>query len=78
MPAIYCTDLDSAFYVHTFLIAPTGSIGYRMCPHCGEQFLQERSNQDYCIPAHREAHRVARWRDKQKGKSSNTEQDGEK
>lgn len=65
-PAIYCADLDSAYYVHTFLIAPTGSIGYRVCPHCGDQFFQDRTNQDYCRPAHREAHRVARWRNNQR------------
>jgi hypothetical protein len=65
-PAIYCTDIKTAFYIHQFFIAPTGGIGYRICPHCGEQFLQDRANQDYCCPAHREAHRVARWRVQQK------------
>jgi hypothetical protein len=61
-PAIYCKNIETALYVHTFFIAPTGEIGFRICPYCTEQFFQDRPNQDYCRPAHREAHRVARWR----------------
>lgn len=62
VPAIYCDCPMAALYVHTFLIAPAGDVGYRDCPKCGEPFQQKRADQDYCTPAHREAHRVARWR----------------
>jgi hypothetical protein len=65
-PAIYCKNVETALYVHTFFIGPTGDVGFRICPHCKEQFFQNRPNQDYCRPAHREAHRVARWRGKKK------------
>jgi hypothetical protein len=72
IPAIFCAGLNrdhamkTALYVHTFLIAPTGELGFRVCPYCTESFFQDRPNQDYCQPAHREAHRVkrARWRKK--------------
>jgi hypothetical protein len=63
-PAIYCNNIETALYIHNFFIAPTGELGWRVCPYCTEQFFQDRTNQDYCVPAHREAHRVARWRNK--------------
>jgi hypothetical protein len=75
VPAIYCSGLSPDFsmkialYIHTFFIAPNGEIGFRICPYCTEQFWQEQSNQDYCRPAHREAHRVARWRNEKKLKA---------
>jgi hypothetical protein len=72
-PAIYCTDKKTALYIHTFFIVPTGGIGFRICPHCSEQFFQDRPNQDYCCPAHREAHRVARFRNEQKLRATNTQ-----
>lgn len=65
-PAIYCKDIESALYIHTFFIAPTGGLGFRICPYDGEQFFQDRPNQEYCLPAHREAHRVARFRNRKK------------
>jgi len=65
-PAIYCPDARTALYVHTFFLAPVAGVGFRICPYDGEQFFQDRPNQEYCCPAHREAHRVARFRDKQK------------
>lgn len=71
VPAIYCTDMATALYVHTFLVAPAGARGFRMCPQCTQQFFQDRSNQDYCCTAHREAHRVARWRHAAKQDVSN-------
>jgi hypothetical protein len=67
-PAIYCSDLNTALYIQTFFIAPTGGLGFRICPYDGEQFFQDVPNQEYCCPAHREAHRVARWRNEQKKK----------
>jgi hypothetical protein len=66
-PAIYCSDTKTALYIHTFFIAPGCGLGFRICPQCTEQFFQDRPNQDYCCPAHREAHRVARWREQKKG-----------
>jgi hypothetical protein len=68
-PAIYCPDPTTALYIHTFLIAPTGALGFRTCPYDGEQFFQDRPNQEYCCPAHREAHRVARFRDNKRRKT---------
>jgi hypothetical protein len=65
-PAIYCKDIESALYIHTFFIAPIGGLGFRICPYDGDQFFQQRPNQDYCCPAHREAHRVARFRNEKK------------
>ena len=37
--------------------------------YCDKPFFQDRSNQNYCCVAHREAHRVARWRASQKLKA---------
>jgi hypothetical protein len=66
IPAIFCLDVRTALYLHTFFIATTGGPGFRICPYDGEQFFQDRPNQDYCCPAHREAHRVARFRNERK------------
>jgi hypothetical protein len=66
-PAIYCENAVAALYIHTFFISPVGGPGFRSCPYDGEQFFQGRPNQEYCCPAHREAHRVARWRAQKKG-----------
>lgn len=60
-PAIWCDEMKTAFYVRALLSA-VGGKGLRICPHCGEPFVQKRPDQDYCSVAHREAHRVARWR----------------
>jgi len=77
-PAIYCNNMTTALYVHTFFVVPTGGIGFRICPHCSEQFFQDRPNQEYCCPAHREAHRVARWREQKKGLTARKGQKEEK
>jgi hypothetical protein len=77
IPAIFCKDVETAIYIHTFFVVPTGGIGFRICPHCSEQFFQDRPNQEYCIPAHREAHRVARWRNEKKVRTTETRTDGE-
>jgi hypothetical protein len=55
-PAIYCPDLRTAVY--TFLLTKKWGV----CPQCGDFFIQNRPDQNYCTIAHREAHRVARWR----------------
>lgn len=77
-PAIYCPDAKTALYIHTFFLAPTGGLGFRICPYDGEQFFQDRPNQEYCCPAHREAHRVARFRDKKKRKAAESAQKARK
>lgn len=55
-PAIFCPDLKTAIFVKGLL----GEI--RCCPRCEKLFVPRNSNVDYCSPAHRDAHRVARWR----------------
>lgn len=77
-PGIYCTDLKAALYIHTFFIAPTWGPGFRSCPYDGEQFFQKQTNQEYCCPAHRDAHRVARFRENQKRKAGERERDRRK
>jgi hypothetical protein len=77
-PAICCSDLNTAVYIHTFLIAPMGELGFRACPYDGDQFFQDRPNQDYCCPAHREAHRVARFRARRKQDSNKEKKNGRK
>lgn len=67
-PAIWCEDVKTAFYVRA-LLDVVGGKGLRICPHCSEVFFQQRPDQNYCSVAHREAHRVARWRAKQLSKS---------
>ncbi len=60
-PALYCPDPRSA--LHTFvLMRVVAGRGWGVCPFCGLFFVQTRSDQNYCSVAHREAHRVARWR----------------
>lgn len=58
-PAIYCSETKAALY--TFLLMKFGH-GWGVCPKCGDIFEQKRPDQTYCSIAHREAHRVARWR----------------
>lgn len=69
LPAIYCPDKATALYVRA-LVRIGGGRALLVCPHCGDPFLQKRSDQDYCSIRCREAHRVARWRaDKVRSKS---------
>ena len=58
LPALYCPDWKTAIFVMSF----TGRL--RVCPRCSNIFIPSADNVDYCSPAHREAHRVARWRDR--------------
>ena len=58
-PALYCADSKSAPYVYIL------THRWGICPHCGDWFEQTRPDQNYCRPAHREAHRVARYRQRQ-------------
>jgi hypothetical protein len=61
-PALYCPDPKSALYtfVLTSLFADKKRLS--LCPFCGEFLVPRRPDQTYCSIAHREAHRVARWR----------------
>jgi hypothetical protein len=61
LPAIYCPDVATALYVRA-LVRFVGGKSFLVCPHCGDFFVQQRSDQDYCSIRCREAHRVARWR----------------
>jgi hypothetical protein len=74
-PAIYCPDAQRALYVHTFFRAPIGGLSFRICPYDGQQFFQERPNQEYCCTSHREAHRMARFRNNQKRKAAEVGKD---
>jgi len=62
-PAVYCPDLETAAYA-------TALFGgrWKVCPYyaCLKWFVPKKVKQDYCCPAHREAHRVARWRKRHK------------
>jgi hypothetical protein len=61
-PALYCPYPPSALYVEALLNIIGKTRGFAVCPRCGNLFIQERTDQQYCSIAHREAHRVARWR----------------
>jgi hypothetical protein len=65
VPALYCQNIPAALYVKAMLKF-LGGRGLAVCPHCNEPFIQTRSDMDYCSVAHREAHRVARFRAKKK------------
>jgi hypothetical protein len=67
-PALYCPDPKSALYTFVLMKTAAGR-GWGVCPFCGIFFVQTRSDQNYCTVAHREAHRVARWRDSKKSQS---------
>ncbi len=65
LPALLCPDIATALYVRALL----GFVGGRalvVCPKCSKPFVPKRSDQFYCSVAHREAHRVARWRGSKK------------
>jgi hypothetical protein len=55
-PALFCNDPKFAPYVYVL------TRNWSVCPHCGHFFEQRRADQNYCKVAHREAHRMARWR----------------
>jgi len=59
-PAVYCPSLKTALFINSLL----GRI--RVCPYCATVFTTEKKNVDYCCTAHRDAHRMARWRAKGK------------
>jgi hypothetical protein len=69
-PALYCPDLKCALFTFVLMRIVAGR-GWGVCLHCGAFFVQKRSDQTYCTIAHREAHRVARWRKRFRSKNEN-------
>jgi hypothetical protein len=61
-PALYCPDVKSALYTFVLMSIFGHKKKISLCPFCGEFFVPGRADQTYCSIAHREAHRVARWR----------------
>ena len=39
-PAIYCPDIITALYIHTFFLAPAGEEVFPACRFCANQFFQ--------------------------------------
>lgn len=66
IPAFYATDHAAAAYATAFF-----GRRWKVCPYsgCGKWFISNRADKEYCCAAHRDAHRVARWREQQKAKS---------
>lgn len=61
LPALFCPDTQTGLYVLVLLAKVRGK-ALTICPKCGQPFVRKRNNQNYCSIAHREAHRMARWR----------------
>ena len=61
-PAIFCPDLKTAIFVKGLLEE------IRCCPRCEKLFIPKNSKVEYCSPAHRDAHRMARWRQQKETK----------
>ncbi len=68
-PALYCPDPKSALYTFVLMSIFARKKRLSLCPFCGEFFVPGRPDQTYCSVAHREAHRVARWRAAKRSKS---------
>ncbi len=66
VPAIYCPEMETAFYVYA-LFKFTGG-GFGICPQCGEVFQKVRPDSLYCCFSHGEAFRLRRWRADRKKK----------
>lgn len=60
-PGIYCPDYKTAITVKVIL-----DTDFRVCPRCHSPFVAKRPKQQCCSIECREAHRVARWREKQR------------
>lgn len=65
-PGLLCSDIRTAFFVHVLMSAVGGKASLRICPKCGKTFMQKRADQEYCSVRCREAHRIERWRARQK------------
>lgn len=68
VPAIFCPDMETAFYVYA-LFRATGR-GFGICPECGDVFQKVRTDSLYCCFSHAEAFRVRRWRAEQQRKAA--------
>ena len=68
-PALLCPDVATALLIRVVMSAVGAQAGLRLCPKCGQAFLQKRADQDYCSVKCREAHRVERWRAQKSGTS---------
>jgi hypothetical protein len=68
IPTLVCPTLSAAFLLRTLMSAVGANVGIRLCPNCGNVFLQKRPDQNYCSVRCREAHRVARFRARQKSR----------
>lgn len=64
MPAIFCLSTKSALYAYLFF----GSGSAAICPECQATFKRKRPDQTFCSPAHRDAHRVRRWRKRRRAR----------
>jgi hypothetical protein len=64
MPGIYCPTRKTAIAMKMIL-----SNSVRICPHCDSLFSVKLPKQQCCSISCREAHRVARWRDRKKGRA---------
>jgi hypothetical protein len=65
-PALFCDNPQSACYAMALFYS-----NWAICPYsrCGKWFMPRQQKQSYCCPQHREAHRVARWREQIKAES---------
>lgn len=66
VPAIYCPDMETAFYVYA-MFSFTGR-GLGICLQCGEVFQKIKPDSVYCCFSHAEAYRIRRWREMQRQK----------
>lgn len=81
-PGLFCPDISTALLVHAIMAAlgtkAKANVGLRLCPKCGRPFLQRRKDQFYCSIRCREAHRVERWRARQKRSTRSAKRGGKK
>ncbi len=69
LPAFFCEDHKAAIYVWFLLKFFTTDGAIRICPQCGNPFIQQgRADKGFCSTTHRDAHRQARWRARKKRK----------
>ena len=65
-PGLFSRDIRALFWIRALMSALGAQAGVRICPKCGKTFWQKRRDQEYCSMKCREAHRVERWRAKNK------------
>jgi hypothetical protein len=64
VPALWCRNVRTAVLLQVLISLESKSRTIVVCPRCNEMFMQGRPDQDYCSASCREAHRVARFRAK--------------